>query len=150
MVTTARFSIGELAARSGCKVPTIRYYENIGLLERSERTEGGQRRYDEDAARRLVFIRRSRELGFSLDMIRSLLDLSSERDRSCAEVDAIATEHLTEIDERIASLIAMRDALHDVVDQCRRTTILECRVIDALSPLRTDEPVERATASPRR
>ena len=145
-MTSARFSIGELAARSGCKVPTIRYYEDIGLLGQSERTEGGQRRYDEDAARQLVFIRRSRELGFSLDMIRSLLDLSGERDRSCAEVDAIATEHLTEIDERITSLLAMRD----VVDQCRRTTILECRVIDALSPLPTDEPVERATASPRR
>ena len=149
-MTSARFSIGELAARSGCKVPTIRYYEDIGLLGQSERTEGGQRRYDEDAARQLVFIRRSRELGFSLDMIRSLLDLSSERDRSCAEVDAIATEHLTEIDERITSLLAMRDALGDVIDQCRRTTILECRVIDALSPLPTDEPVERATASPRR
>lgn len=134
MVAAARFSIGELAARSGCKVPTIRYYEEIGLLERPERTEGGQRRYTEAAARRLVFIRRSRELGFSLDAIRSLLDLSGDRDHSCAEVDEIATEHIAEIDERMASLAAMRDALHDVVEQCRRTTILECRVIDALSP----------------
>ncbi|GMU40611.1 MAG: hypothetical protein AMXMBFR23_14770 [Chloroflexota bacterium] len=149
-MTSARFSIGELAARSGCKIPTIRYYEEIGLLGQSERTEGGQRRYDEDAARRLVFIRRSRELGFSLEMIRSLLDLSGDRDRSCAEVDGIATEHLAEIDERIASLIAMREALSDVVDQCRRTTILECRVIDALSPLLIDESVEGAAAAPRR
>lgn len=135
MGSIAKFSIGELSARSGCKVPTIRYYEDIGLLEESERTEGGQRRYDEDSARRLVFIRRSRELGFSLDTIRSLLDLSSQRDRPCAEVDALATEHLVEVDERLASLMAMREALGDLIDQCRHTTILECRVIDALSPV---------------
>jgi len=135
MVETAKFSIGELAARSGCKVPTIRYYEGVGLLEQSSRTEGGQRRYGEDAVRRLVFVRRSRELGFSLETIQSLIDLSSDRDRSCTEVDVIATEHLAEIEDRLQSLVAMRDALSDVIDQCRRTTILECRVIDALSPL---------------
>lgn len=135
MVETAKFSIGELAARSGCKVPTIRYYEGVGLLEQSSRTEGGQRRYGEDAVRRLVFVRRSRELGFSLETIQSLIDLSRDRDRSCTEVDVIATEHLAEIEDRLQSLVAMRDALSDVIDQCRRTTILECRVIDALSPL---------------
>lgn len=135
MVETAKFSIGELAARSGCKVPTIRYYEGVGLLEQSSRTEGGQRRYGEDAVRRLVFVRHSRELGFSLETIQSLIDLSSDRDRSCTEVDVIATEHLAEIEDRLQSLVAMRDALSDVIDQCRRTTILECRVIDALSPL---------------
>lgn len=140
MVTAARLSIGELAAQTRCKAPTIRYYEDIGLLEQAERTDGGQRRYDEDAARRLVFIRRSRELGFSLDTIRSLLDLSSDRNRPCAEVDAIATEHLAEVDERLALLMAMRAALGDLIDQCRHTTILECRVIDALSPLPTEEP----------
>jgi DNA-binding transcriptional MerR regulator len=119
--------------RSGCKVPTIRYYEDIGLLDPSPRTEGGHRVYGEEDAKRLTFIRRSRELGFSLDAIRSLLDLTIDRERSCAEVDTIATEHLEETLAKIRSLEAMRDALVDLLDQCRRTTIVECRVIDALS-----------------
>lgn len=92
-----RLPIGQLAARSDCKVPTIRYYERIGLLDASPRTEGGHRIYGEDEVKRLVFIRRSRELGFSLEAVRSLLDLSTDRDRSCAEVDAIASEHLDEV-----------------------------------------------------
>lgn len=127
-------SIGELANRSGCKAPTIRYYEDIGLLPESPRTEGGHRQYDDDAVKRLIFIKRSRELGFPLEEVRSLLELSVDRRRSCAEVDAIASGHLREVDERIGALAAMRDALADLIEQCQRTTILECRVIEALSP----------------
>jgi DNA-binding transcriptional MerR regulator len=82
--------------------------------------------------KQLLFIRRSRELGFSLEAIRSLLDLSADRESSCAEVDAIASEHLDEILDKIRSLTAMRDALRDLIEQCRKTTIVECRVIDAL------------------
>lgn len=128
------FSIGELAVRSGCKVPTIRYYEGIGLIDPSPRTEGGHRQYREEDVRRLVFVRRSRELGFTLEAVKSLLGLAGDGDQSCTEVDAIASEHLTEIDGKIQSLAAMRDALADLIDQCRHTTILECRVLDALSP----------------
>jgi DNA-binding transcriptional MerR regulator len=128
------FSIGQLASRSGCKVPTIRYYEGVGLLPASPRTDGGHRVYGEEAVRRLVFIRRSRELGFTIDEVASLLDLSSDRDRSCAEVDAIASAHRDEIEQKIRALAAMREALDDLIDQCQQTTILECRVIDALSP----------------
>jgi len=128
------FSIGELARRSGCKVATIRYYEGSGLLAPSPRTSGGHRQYGDEAVRRLVFIRRSRELGFTLDEIRSLLELAGDEERACAEVDAMASAHVQEIDEKIASLTAMRDALVDVLDQCARTTIHECRVVDALSP----------------
>lgn len=84
--------------------------------------------------KRLVFIRRSRELGFTLEEVSSLLDLSSDRDRSCAEVDSIASAHREEINEKIRSLAAMRDALDNLIEQCQRTTILECRIIEALSP----------------
>lgn len=129
-----RLSIGQLAASSGCKVPTIRYYEAIGLLNPSLRTDGGHRTFGADDAKRLVFIRRSRELEFSLEAIRTLLNLSSDEDRSCAEVDEIATELLNDTVARLRSLEAMRDALLDLLDQCEQTTIVECRVIDALSP----------------
>lgn len=129
-----KLSIGQLAATSGCKVPTIRYYEAIGLLERPLRTDGGHRTFGADDAKRLSFIRRSRELGFSLDAIRSLLNLSSDENRSCAEVDEIATELLNDTVARMRSLEAMRDALLDLLDQCQKTTIVECRVIEALSP----------------
>jgi DNA-binding transcriptional MerR regulator len=133
-VPAQELSIGQLAARSGCKIPTIRYYEDIGLLEPAPRTDGGHRTYGRDAVMRLVFIRRGRELGFSLDEIRSLIDLSTDYDRSCAEIDAIATGHLEAILERIDALSAMRDALREVLEQCQRTTVIECRVIEALSP----------------
>lgn len=129
-----QFSIGELARRSGCKVATIRYYEGVGLLEPSPRTSGGHRQYGGDAVQRLVFVRRSRELGFTVDTIRSLLELARDEERPCAEVDAMASAHVQEIDQKIESLAAMRDALVDVLDRCERTTIHECRVIEALSP----------------
>lgn len=128
------FSIGELSARSGCKIPTIRYYEGVGLLPTGPRTEGGHRTYDEAALQRLVFVRRSRALGFTIEEVSSLLDLAGQNDRACAEVDAIATAHLDDVEQKIEALTAMRDALHDLIDQCQRTTILECRIIDALSP----------------
>ncbi len=129
-----RLSIGQLAARTGCKVPTVRYYEGIGLLGEATRTEGGHRLYGEADVRRLVFIRKSRDLGFALDAVRSLLDLAQNRERSCAEVDTIASEHLDEVGEKLRHLSAMRDALQDLLEQCRHTTITECRIIDALSP----------------
>lgn len=133
MVETT-FSIGEVSRKTGCKPPTIRYYEAIGLFGAAGRTEGGHRTYGAEDIRRLAFIRRGRELGFSLDGIRSLLDLSADPERSCADVDALATEHLAEIQSKIAALSAMRDALEDLLEQCHRTTIVECRVLDALVP----------------
>jgi Cu(I)-responsive transcriptional regulator len=130
----AALSIGQLSARTGCKVPTIRYYEEIELLGEAPRTDGGHRVYGEEDVQRLTFIRKSRDLGFSLDAVRSLLDLAQNRERSCAEVDTIASEHLDEVGEKLRHLAAMRDALQDLLEQCRHTTITECRIIDALSP----------------
>ncbi len=97
-------SIGELARRSGVKVPTIRYYEQIGLLPAPPRTEGRQRRYGEGEVKRLNFIRHARELSFEIEDIRQLLALSATPQRSCHEADSIAIRHLDWIEERIGRL----------------------------------------------
>ena len=98
------FSIGELARRTQVKVPTIRYYEQIGLLAPPPRTEGQQRRYDKKSIARLVFIRHARELGFNIEAIRALLSLQDNPDQSCSVADRIASARLAEVEERIASL----------------------------------------------
>ncbi len=130
----AHLAIGELGRLTDTKVETIRYYERIGLLAAPARTAGNYRAYGPEHLSRLSFVRRSRDLGFSLDQVRALLDLSDDRERSCEAVDAIAKAHLTEVDRRIADLRALRRELASMVEQCRRGTVAECRIIYALSP----------------
>lgn len=125
-------SIGTLAKRTGTKVQTIRYYEQIGLLPEPGRTDGGQRRYGEDDLDRLAFIRHARQLGFTLQAIRELLDLSDNPARSCAEVDRIAHRQLKEVEARIARLEALRKELRRMVRECRRDTVSDCRVLEVL------------------
>lgn len=129
-----QLSIGELGRLTDTKVETVRYYERIGLLAAPARTAGNYRSYGPDHLSRLSFIRRSRDLGFSIDQVRALLDLSDDRDRSCNAVDAIAREHLAEVERKIADLRALRRELASMVDQCRCGTVAECRIIEALSP----------------
>ncbi|PVA07602.1 MerR family transcriptional regulator [Thalassorhabdomicrobium marinisediminis] len=126
------FSIGTLAKRTGTKVPTIRYYEQIGLMPEPGRTEGGQRRYDAAALDRLAFIRHSRQLGFSLDAIRELLDLSDSPDRSCAQIDAVAQRQLSDVEARIARLEALRGELRRMIRDCNADRVSECRVLEVL------------------
>ncbi|MEX2641822.1 MAG: helix-turn-helix domain-containing protein [Acetobacterales bacterium] len=133
-MTGETYSIGELAKATGAKVETIRYYERIGLLPAPARTDGNYRSYTPAQLGRLSFIRRARDLGFSIGQVRALLGLSDQRDRSCEAVDAIAREHLDEVDRRIADLQALRRELGSVIDQCGCGTIAECRIIEALSP----------------
>ncbi len=128
------FAIGELGRLTGTKVETIRYYERIGLLAAPSRTTGNYRAYGAEHLSRLSFIRRSRDLGFSLDQIRALLSLSDDRQRTCEAVDAIAKEHLTEVERKIADLKALQRELGKMIDQCRHGTVAECRIIEALSP----------------
>ena len=97
------FSIGELAKATGTKAETVRYYERIGLLPEPARTSGNYRAYSRPHLERLSFIRRARDLGFSLDQVRALLRLADDREQSCAEVDRIAKLHLTEVDRKIAT-----------------------------------------------
>ncbi|MGE4371432.1 MAG: helix-turn-helix domain-containing protein [Xanthobacter sp.] len=125
-------TIGKLARATGVKVPTIRYYEQIGLLATPERSAGNQRLYDAGARERLSFIRHARELGFPLEAIRDLLSLSDDPARPCTEADALAQRQLVEVEARIARLTALRDELARMVQQCAHGTIAECRVIEVL------------------
>lgn len=125
-------SIGKLGQAAGVKVPTIRYYEEIGLLPEAERTAGNQRLYSQRALERLRFIRHSRELGFSLEAIRDLLSLSDRPDQSCEAADLIARAQLGEVQARIARLTALKAELERMVEQCAGGQIRDCRVIEAL------------------
>lgn len=128
------FAIGELGRLTRTKVETIRYYERIGLLGTPARTAGNYRAYGAVHLNRLSFIRRSRDLGFSVDQVRALLDLSDDRSRSCEAVDTIAKGHLAEVDRKIADLRALRLELASMIDQCSCGTVAECQIIEALSP----------------
>ena len=125
-------TIGTLARKTGTKVQTIRYYEQIGLLPEPGRTEGGQRRYGDDDLDRLAFIRHARQLGFTLEAIRELLDLSDNPYRSCADVDVIAHRQLKEVEARIARLDALREELQRMLRECSRDTVSDCRVLEVL------------------
>jgi Cu(I)-responsive transcriptional regulator len=127
-------TIGQLAKGADTKVETIRYYERIGLLPAPRRTAGNYRCYRDEHLSRLSFIRRARDLGFSLFQIRGLLSLADQRDRSCSSVDAIAREHLAEVDRKVADLVALRRELDSIISQCGHGTIADCRIIEALSP----------------
>lgn len=125
--------IGELSRRTQVKVPTIRYYEQIGLLPEPARTEGQQRRYGSAEVMRLNFIRHARELGFEIEDIRELLALSTDPDRPCAEADTIASRHLIAVKRRVGQLNALRGELERMVQECRHGRIGECRVIEVLA-----------------
>ena len=125
-------SIGKLAQATGVKVPTIRYYEQIGLLPEAGRSAGNQRLYGRNTQNRLAFIRHARELGFPLDAIRDLLSLSDRPDQSCAAVDDIAKAQLKAVQARIGRLKALEAELHRMIDQCACGTIKDCRVIETL------------------
>ncbi|WGD29206.1 helix-turn-helix domain-containing protein [Ancylobacter sp. WKF20] len=127
------FTIGEAARVSGVKVPTIRYYESIGLLPRPPRTEGGRRAYDGADLRRLAFIRHSRELGFEIEAIRTLLHLQDDPDQSCAAADAIARHRLEEVERRIAGLKALKTELERMIEGCAHGRVDQCRVIETLA-----------------
>ena len=127
-------AIGELARATGAKAETIRYYERIGLLPRPSRTAANYRSYGAAELARLSFIRRARALGFSIEQVSELLELSDCSERSCEAVDALAKEHLATIDAKIADLSALQRELADVIGQCQQGTIAECRIIDALAP----------------
>lgn len=126
------FSIGEVARRSGVKVPTIRYYESIGLLARPERTPSNRRQFDAAELRRIRFIRHARELGFGIDTIRTLLDLQDRPERPCEEIDGIAAARLAEVRRRIEALQGLEKELIRMLASCSHGMVSECRVIDAI------------------
>lgn len=121
--------IGDLARATDTKVVTIRYYEQAGLLPEPPRSDGNYRIYDQPHLERLRFIRRARDLGFSLGQIRSLLDLAGDRSRSCVEVDRMARLQLKEVERKIADLSLLRNELRQMIGNCTDNTIAECRVL---------------------
>lgn len=126
-------TIGRLAKASGVKVPTIRYYEQIGLLPSPPRTEGNQRRYPPVAVERLAFIRHARELGFDLPAIRELLSLAAHPTAPCDDADDLARRQLAAVERRIASLESLRGELARMVAACDGGAIHECRVMQVIA-----------------
>lgn len=126
------YGIGMLSKRTGVNIETIRYYERIGLMPRPPRTSGGHRVYDRTHLKRLGFIRRSRELGFSLEEIRALLGLVDGGDYTCAQIREVAVTHLAEIRQKIADLRRLERSLRDMADRCTGDEVPECPVIEVL------------------
>lgn len=124
--------IGELARTTGVKVETIRFYETEGVLPPAARTDANYRIYDQAHLDRLSFVKRSRDLGFTLDQVRTLLGLADDATAPCAEVDAITATHIAEIDRKIADLQTLRAELTRRLDRCEGGSISDCRIIEAL------------------
>lgn len=122
----------ELAKRTGCNLEAIRYYEKIGLMPDPPRTGGGYRAYDREHLKRLAFIRRSRELGFSLEEIRSLLGLVDGGDYTCAEVRDMTLRHSADVRRKIADLRRLERSLKQMAAQCSGDTVPKCPIIHVL------------------
>ena len=125
-------TIGTLSRRTGTKVQTIRYYEQIGLMNEPGRTSGGQRRYVEADLDRLAFIRHSRQLGFALVAIRELLALADQPNQSCADADSIAQRQLKHVEQRILRLQALKKELKRMITECAGDSVADCRVLEVL------------------
>ncbi len=141
---SARLSIGLVARQTGCSVPTIRYYEEVGLLPPADRTGSGQRHYDERAVRRLTFIRRCRDFGFSVDQVRELVSLVDEPDRPCVEVRDIAAHHLAQLRTKLDELKALEASLSAFVCSCETACAggpaVDCTILEDLA--RPAEPAQ--------
>jgi DNA-binding transcriptional MerR regulator len=132
-MTRTGVPIGIASIRSGVKAPTIRYYEEIGLLPAPPRTKSNRRHYNAADLRRLVFIRHARQLGFEIDAIRALLTMQDNPDQSCEAVDVIARTRLGEVERRIESLLKLKAELERMIADCSRERVAECRVIEVLA-----------------
>lgn len=136
-ITAARnetFPIGELSRRTGVNIETIRYYERIRMVPAPPRTEGGRRVYAAGHVQTLSFIRRGRELGFTIEEIRTLLALGGPEKAACADVREIAAKHLEDIRAKIADLKKLERLLARTIDRCEGGTAPECPVLEILTP----------------
>ncbi|HEY0063113.1 MAG TPA: Cu(I)-responsive transcriptional regulator [Telluria sp.] len=126
-------NIGDAAKASGVSAKMIRHYEAIGLIEAARRTDAGYRLYSERDVQVLQFIHRSRELGFSLEQIKTLLALWQNKQRASKDVRAMARQHIAELDEKIASMQAMRRTLEQLATRCHGDDRPDCPILDDLS-----------------
>ena len=125
------YRIGELSRESAVNLETIRYYERIGLLQQPARNASGYRCYQQEDVRRLGFIRRGRELGFSIEELKTLLQLADHPHSPCAEADQLAQTHLQQVEARIADLQQMRSVLQSLVG-CSAASAEHCRLLETL------------------
>ncbi len=130
---TQTFSIGTVARRTGVKIPTIRYYEAIGLMPAPPRSVGNRRLYSGAHIRRLAFIRRARAMGFELSAIRTLTALQERPERSCAEATNIARARLADVRQRIAALSELEAQLERMTGKCAQGSVANCSVIEELA-----------------
>jgi MerR family mercuric resistance operon transcriptional regulator len=136
---------GALAAQTGCNIETLRYYEQIGMLPSPPRSHGGHRLYGKELVKRLNFVLRSRDLGFTLEETRELLRVVDGGNYTCAQVDALAQEHLQDIRRKIVDLKKLEAVLKTMASQCSRGKIPECPIIDALFDTQTPRHSTQAT-----
>lgn len=128
----AAFPIGILARESGVNIETVRYYEKIGIMPKAARTPGGYRVYSTEHLKRLSFVRRGRELGFTLDELRNLLRLVDGHTYTCAEVRTLTMDHVADIRRKIADLKRLERVMTDISSRCSGKRIPDCPIIDAL------------------
>ncbi|WP_431470161.1 MerR family transcriptional regulator [Sphingosinithalassobacter sp. LHW66-3] len=128
--------IGELARATGTKAETIRYYEREGILPTADRTDSNYRDYSQNHLAALTFVRRARELGFSMAQVRELLALSDHDDKPCENVDQLVQQQLSEVDSKIADLTALREELGQMLQSCEADRIGDCRIVESLGALR--------------
>ncbi len=126
------YRIGEMSRLTGVNIETIRYYERISLMTKPDRTAGGLRQYDFEQLKRLTFIKRSRELGFSIAEIRTLLDMVDGQDFTCAEVHDLTVGHLASVRDKIRNLERLEGALKVMVAECSQGQVPDCPVVDTL------------------
>jgi len=133
-MSSNQFSIGQLASQAKCKVETVHYYEKSGLMPKPPRTSGGHRIYVLSHMKRLNFIRRCRELGFSIEKIKQLLRYIDEPDHFCGEVKVMSVQHVEEIQQKIDDLENLKQALKEMVSRCKENSnsIDDCPIIDSL------------------
>ncbi|BAU76750.1 Cu(I)-responsive transcriptional regulator [Metapseudomonas furukawaii] len=122
-------NIGQAAKRSGLTAKMIRYYESIGLLPEAGRSDSGYRQYSAQDLHTLAFIRRSRDLGFSLEEVGRLLELWQDRQRASADVKALARDHIDALNRKIAELAGLRDTLQELVDHCQGDHRPDCPIL---------------------
>jgi DNA-binding transcriptional MerR regulator len=133
-VNLDKLTIGQLAKQAGVKVVTIRYYEGLKLMPAPPRTQSNYRVYNRQQLHQLRFIRRCRDLGFTLDQVRELLHLSTQGAKECSRVDRITEEHLKEIESKVADLRRLAAELRRIKDCCPgKRLIADCRILEVLS-----------------
>lgn len=132
---TRGYAIGEMSNLTGVNIETIRFYERISIMPKPDRTSGGNRQYNHDQLKRLAFVKKCRDLGFSLDEIRALLEMVDRNDFTCGEVHQLTVSHLANINKKLADLMQLEKTLSSMASQCSKGDVPECPIIETLFEL---------------